>query len=131
MKRMRKRKVFLMLQFPGMEHGGREDTVHLLELLLLSLVTGKVLDAEMMSKECRKCILITRKEGTKEFDEWWESHQHECVVNFYGSSGKKGSRRMLFNLQSHTQQVNEKIYGDVVVGKLECVGHGTCYSDIH
>ncbi len=30
---------------------------------VISLITGKVLDAETMSKECRKCIVSTRKEA--------------------------------------------------------------------
>ena len=53
----------------------------------ISLVTGKVLDVEIMSKECRKCVAWKRKEGTEEFQEWWEGHQHQCHSNFEGSSG--------------------------------------------
>ena len=40
----------------------------------LSTVTGKVLDAEVMSKECRECMGWRAKEGTVEFQEWWEGH---------------------------------------------------------
>ncbi|CAB4024276.1 Hypothetical predicted protein [Paramuricea clavata] len=53
----------------------------------MSLVTGKVLDIEVMSKECRQCILWRGKEGTIEFEEWWEGHQHNSHANFEGSSG--------------------------------------------
>ena len=53
----------------------------------ISLVTGKVLDVEVMSKECRECVAWKRKEGTEEFQEWWEGHQHQCHSNFEGSSG--------------------------------------------
>ena len=53
----------------------------------LSLVTGKVLDTEVMSKECRECILWQGKAGTVEFDNWWEGHQNNCHANFVGSSG--------------------------------------------
>ena len=38
----------------------------------ISLVTGKVLDVEVMSKECRECVAWKRKQGTEEFLEWWE-----------------------------------------------------------
>ena len=96
----------------------------------MSLVTGKVLDAEVMSKECRKFMLNTRKEGTKEFDDWWEGHQHECEVNFYGSSGKmdpEGCHRIFErsiqrhllryteflgdgDSKAHSQLVNERVY---------------------
>ena len=53
----------------------------------ISLVAGKVLDVEIMSKECRECVARKRKEGTEEFQEWWEGHQHQCHSNFEGSSG--------------------------------------------
>ena len=35
----------------------------------ISLVTGKVLNVEIMSKECRECVTRKRKEGTEEFQE--------------------------------------------------------------
>ena len=36
----------------------------------LSTVTGKALDVEVMSKECRECIGWRKKEATAEFQEW-------------------------------------------------------------
>ena len=53
----------------------------------ISIVTGKVVDYEVMSKECRECMLWKDKEGTDEFMEWWEGHQANCNANFEGSSG--------------------------------------------
>eukprot|EP00112_Aurelia_sp_Birch-Aquarium-sp1_P015936 Seg357.6 transcript_id=Seg357.6/GoldUCD/mRNA.D3Y31 product="hypothetical protein" protein_id=Seg357.6/GoldUCD/D3Y31 len=109
----------------------------------ISLVTGKILDTEIMSRECRTCLLNSNKEGTPEFDLWWEGHQHECQANFFGSSGKmdpagcvaifsrsieKHSLRYTEFLgdgdsKAQTQLKNERVYGDREITKLECVGH--------
>ena len=37
-----------------------------------STVTGKALDCEIMSKECRLCMPWRGKEATLEFQDWWE-----------------------------------------------------------
>ena len=42
---------------------------------VMSTVTGKALDCEIMSKECAECKLRRGKEGTEEFQQWWEQHQ--------------------------------------------------------
>jgi hypothetical protein len=44
----------------------------------MSLITGKVLDVEVMSKECWECITWSSKKGSEEFEHWWEGHQHNC-----------------------------------------------------
>ena len=110
---------------------------------VMSILTGKVIDTEVMSKECRTCSINKFKPGTPEFDEWWEGHQHNCHVNFEGSSGKMdpagtkeifsrsidkhGLRYTEFlgdgDSKSYHDLVQSKIYGDVPVQKLECVGH--------
>ena len=109
----------------------------------MSLVTGKALDTEIISKECRTCLLNKIKEGTEEFDIWWESHQHECHANFFGSSGamdpagclnifkRSGTKHQLRyteflgngDSKSYNDLVANKVYGDLPVQKLECVGH--------
>ena len=109
----------------------------------ISLVTGKVLDVEVMSKECRKCVAWKRKEGTEEFQEWWEGHQHQCHSNFQGSSGAMDAAGCVAIFERSVEQyglryteflgdgdskafnlVTEKdVYEDVKVTKLECVGH--------
>ncbi|CAB4022548.1 Hypothetical predicted protein, partial [Paramuricea clavata] len=38
----------------------------------MSLITGKVLDGEVMSKECWECITWSSKKGSEEFEHWWE-----------------------------------------------------------
>lgn len=110
---------------------------------VLSTVTGKALDCEIMSKECAECKLRRGKEGTEEFQLWWEQHQHRCNANFAGSSGSMDSAGMLAIFQRSVEQhnaryveflgdgdskahnllVQENVYGDIEVAKLECVGH--------
>ena len=53
----------------------------------MSLITGKVLHIEVMSKECQECIAWSSKKGSEEFEHWWEGHQHNCHANFEGASG--------------------------------------------
>ena len=109
----------------------------------ISTVTGKVLDVEVMSKECKECMVWRSKEGTVEFQEWWEGHQHLCQANYFGSSGSMDASGMLAifersvqnysvryteflgdgDSKSHKLIVEEAVYGPVEVRKLECVGH--------
>ena len=42
-----------------------------------------------MSRECKLCMLNTRKEGSIEFEDWWETHKHVCEVNFHCPSSAK------------------------------------------
>ena len=109
----------------------------------LSLLTGKAVDVEVMSKECRECMGWREKQGTVEFNEWWEGHQATCHANFEGSSGAMDAAGALAICQrsvdnyglryveflgdgdnkSYKVLVDEAVYGDVEVTKLECVGH--------
>ena len=109
----------------------------------ISLLTSKTLDVEIMSKECRECMGWRDRQGTFEFDEWWDSHQAHCHANFTGSSGSMDASGILAIFQrsienyslryadflgdgdskSHKLLVSESVYGDVEVTKLECVGH--------
>ena len=106
-------------------------------------VTGKALDCEIMSKECRLCMPWRGKEATPEFQDWWEGHQHECNANFSGSSGAMDAAGLLAIFQrpiekhnacyveflgdedskAHKKLVEEEVYGAVPVERLECVGH--------
>ena len=109
----------------------------------MSTVTGQALDCEIMSEECRLCMPWRGKEASPEFQDWWEGHQHECHANFSGSSGamdgaglltifersieKHSARYVEFlgdgDSKAHKKLVEEAVYGEVVVEKLECVGH--------
>ena len=110
---------------------------------VMSIVTGKVLDVDVMSKECRACLLNTRKEGSQEYKDWWDSHKNVCHINFSGSSGRMDASGCLEMFQrseekhslryteflgdgdskAHKQLLEKKVYGDKPFTKLECVGH--------
>ena len=110
---------------------------------VISVLTGKVLDFEIMSKECRTCMLNTLQEGTDEHTEWWESRKDECHANYVGSSGsmdptgclrifeqsveKYKVRYMEFlgdgDGKAHNELTQRRVYGDEQVTKQECVGH--------
>lgn len=109
----------------------------------MSTVTGKAIDIEVMSKECRECMVWRNKEGTQEFEDWWEGHQHLCHANHLGSSGSMDASGLLAIFQWSVEQyslrytdflgdgdskahkliVQEAVYGEKDVSKLECVGH--------
>lgn len=61
----------------------------------ISTVTGKVLDIEIMSKDCKECTVWRNKEHTQEFEDWWEGHQHLCQANHLGSSGSMDASGLL------------------------------------
>ena len=83
------------------------------------------------------------REGTAEFQDWWDGHQHLCQANCFGSSGSMDASGMLSIFQrsveahcfryteflgdgdskSHKLIVEQAVYGEVEVTKLECVGH--------
>ena len=72
----------------------------------MSTVTGKALDCEIMSKECRACMPSRGKEATPEFQDWWEGHQHECQANFSGSSGAMDAAALLAIFQRSIEKHN-------------------------
>jgi len=43
---------------------------------------------EVKSKYCKSCEFWKSKEGTAEYDEWYEKHQESCQSNHEGSAGK-------------------------------------------
>ena len=55
-------------------------------LTALSTITGKALDCEVMSKDCKECKFWRGKEAHDAFQEWWEGHRNKCHTNFEGSS---------------------------------------------
>ena len=109
----------------------------------LSTITGKVLDVEVMSKDCKECTVWRNKEGSQEFHDWWEGHQHLCEANYLGSSASMDASGLLAIFQrsvdnysvryteflgdgdskAHRLIVEEGVYGNKEVTKLECVGH--------
>ena len=43
--------------------------------------------------------LKREREGSVEFQEWWEGHQHLCQANHFGSSGSMDASGMLSMFQ--------------------------------
>ena len=96
-----------------------------------------------MSKEYRTYLINTRKEGTEEYDEWWEGHKAQCQINFHWSSGaidptgcvsvfkrsvdRSGLRHTHppgdDDCKAFKQLKEEKGYGEKVIKELGCVGH--------
>lgn len=86
-----------------------------------------------MSKNRKECIVWRGKEGTQEFHDWWEGHQHLCETNYQGSSIFQRSVENYSvcyteflgdgDSKAHKLTVEEAGYGGKEVTKLECVGH--------
>ena len=109
----------------------------------LSTVPVKALDVEIMSKNCKECTVWRGKEDTGQFQDWWEGHQHLCETNHLGTSGSMDATGLLAIYQrsvedyslryteflgdgdskAHKLIVEEAVYGDKAVTKLECIGH--------
>ncbi|GFV60375.1 uncharacterized protein TNCV_3470112 [Trichonephila clavipes] len=55
---------------------------------VLDMLTGYVVDFEVMSKVCRHCSVAKNKLGqsSAEFSIWYEGHKSECDINHLGSS---------------------------------------------
>ena len=96
-----------------------------------------------MSKDCREYTVWRNKEGTQEFQGWWEGHQHIYQANHLGSSSSMDASGLLAIFQrsvenysvryteflgdgdskAHKLIVDEAVYGARPVSKLECVRH--------
>ena len=110
---------------------------------MISTVTGKALDCEVMSKECGQCKFWRGEEGTVAFENWWEGHQHDRQANFAGSSKSMDAEGIVTIFQrsvekhglwytdflgdgdskAHNLLVQEAVYRVTQVKKLECVDH--------
>ncbi|GFT23694.1 uncharacterized protein TNCV_3511591 [Trichonephila clavipes] len=55
---------------------------------VIDILTGYVIDFEVMCKVCRNCSVAKRKlgESSAEYDIWYECHRKDCDVNHSGSS---------------------------------------------
>ncbi|GFX10453.1 uncharacterized protein TNCV_1868481 [Trichonephila clavipes] len=55
---------------------------------VIDMLTGYVVDFEVMSKVCRHCSVAKNKLGqsSAEFSIWYEEHKSECDINHLGSS---------------------------------------------
>ena len=80
------KKPSMILQCQEIKHG---------VVTAMSTITGKNLDCEVISKECKQCVQWMGKERSPEFEEWWKKHQHQCHVNFEGFSGSMDATGLL------------------------------------
>ncbi|GFU37893.1 uncharacterized protein TNCV_1063931 [Trichonephila clavipes] len=57
---------------------------------VIDMLTGYVVDFEVMSKVCRHCSVAKKKnklgQSSAEFSIWYEGHKSECDINHLGSS---------------------------------------------
>ena len=111
--------------------------------VVISWVTGEVLDVELMSKYCSGCALYKGSMEGEEYEEWLAKHKLSCTRTHFGSSPAmelEGARKIFarsiskYKLRYSTvisdgdsktvNALNEDgVYGDVKIVKHECVGH--------
>ena len=112
-------------------------------VVVISWLTGQVLDTEVLSKHCGACKMKDSL-STEEFEEWYDSHRKDCECNYEGSSNAmkvEGVRRIWLRSESELKLryttfigdgdaksfstlVDLQPYGpDVTLTKHECVGY--------
>lgn len=113
--------------------------------IVIDILTGLVVDFEIVSKYCQACIVAEKDLGSSspEFHVWHSSHATECQKNYNGSSNSMEmhaacilwSRSIALGNMRYTtmlcdgdakafQQLNEmKVYGDIKILKEECINH--------
>ncbi|GFY17687.1 uncharacterized protein TNCV_1074221 [Trichonephila clavipes] len=124
----------------------REHTSNLGLGIIIDILSGLVLDFEVLSKYCHNCVVPGRDMGVDwaEFHIWQKGHADECDKNFDGTSGamemhaalimwrrsiSDGQMRfvsMLSDGDSKTFQFlsDNKIYGsDIKIEKEECLNY--------
>ncbi|GBO43982.1 hypothetical protein AVEN_219740-1 [Araneus ventricosus] len=126
--------------------------------IVIDILTGLVIDFEVLSKFCQDCVNSEGMLGknTPEFRIWHDSHKNDCQKNFNGSSNsmemnsaailwkrsvKEAKMRYMTLLsdgdgKTH-QHLNEiQVYGkNVTIMKEECINHvakrvGTCLRNV-
>ncbi|GFX00940.1 uncharacterized protein TNCV_4579061 [Trichonephila clavipes] len=112
---------------------------------VIDMLTGYVVDFEVMSKVCRHCYVAKNKLGqsSAEFSIWYEGHKSECDINHLGSSTSmemeaaltlcKRSTSLGFryitvlsdgDCKTFNYLCGKKVYGpDIVIKKEECINH--------
>ncbi|GFT52539.1 uncharacterized protein TNCV_14961 [Trichonephila clavipes] len=112
---------------------------------VIDMLTGYVVDFEVMSKVCRHCSVAKNKLGqsSAEFSIWYEGHKSECDINHLDSSTPmemeaaltlwKRSTSLGFryitvlsdgDCKTFNYLCEKKVYGpDIVIKKEECINH--------
>lgn len=114
--------------------------------LVIEILTGLVIDFEILSKYCPECVASKRDLGEKsiEFQIWYESHKPQCSANHTGSSNSMEIaaaeamwKRSISNCnmryvcmlsdgdaKTHQHLSDLNVYGtDVTISKEECINH--------
>lgn len=111
--------------------------------VVISWLTGEVLDTELMSKYCVQCSLYQGAKEGEEYEQWYEKHKAVCTLTHHGSSPAMelaGARKIFsrsvekYKLRYSTvisdgdsktiSSLNsDEVYGEVPIVKHECVGH--------
>lgn len=110
----------------------------------VEVLTGLVIDYEVLSKYCRICELMKIKLGkdSDEFKNWVETHKSKCQQNYDGSSPNmevvaaeriwERSKKHGFQYttlvsdgdsKTHTHLTSVKPYGELEIEKVECLNH--------
>ena len=112
----------------------------------IDILTGLVIDFELLSLYCHGCAEADNKEwsgGARERLLWEEKHAPDCCKNYTGSSKametEAAKRIWLRSVEKYNLRYTEMLsdgdstafkalhdlqpYGDIVLSKLECVNH--------
>lgn len=111
---------------------------------VIDVLTGLVIDHEIMSKYCHACVIADKMldKDSPEFFFWAEGHKSACEKNFSGSSPAmemhaaerlwRRSEELGFrytvlvsdgDAKTHLHLQSQKIYGVINIEKHECVNH--------
>ncbi|GBL81937.1 hypothetical protein AVEN_50525-1 [Araneus ventricosus] len=111
---------------------------------VIDMLTGYVIDYQVMSKYCKECELAKGELNkiSAEYEIWYEGNKDSCNVNHCGSSGSM-EVQAAFKLWSRSEKIGfrytsvlsdgdskafhhlteTKVYGDIEIKKEECVNH--------
>ena len=110
--------------------------------VVMSWVTGEVLDTELLSKVCVQCSRYKRAQEGADYEEWYRKHKPDCTCTHTDSSPAMeiaGARKIFSRSVErygirYTTVISDgdskmvstpnsvKVY-DVEIVKHECVGH--------
>lgn len=114
--------------------------------IVIDILTGLVIDFEILSKYCPECICSKRDLGSDsaEFHVWFEGHKNHCSQNFYGSSNamEMSAAEIIWKRSAQTGRIHyttmlsdgdaktfQHLQGlnvyddDVTLTKEECINH--------
>ena len=113
-------------------------------VVAMSVVSGKVVDIEPLSRFCKACSTMTRnlKDDVQQLVEWEKDHKESCKVNYSGTAPAmevEGAKRIFGRSIEKRNLRYTEYYGDgdskayeavkvtsglyCNVKKLECIGH--------